>query len=67
MENMPVMSDILKKKYCLGEPEKCARYQVARKLGRGNVPSDLFPSHHDRAEDLISEKMEVPKEEPPSQ
>ena len=55
MTNMPVMANILRKKYCRGEPLKCARYEVFLKNGPGSVPSDLYPSHHERAARLTTE------------
>ena len=58
MNNMPVMTDRLKKRYCLLNPEGCARYQVFLKLGSGKAPPDLFPSHNDRAKEIIAEALE---------
>lgn len=48
MENMPAMSDILKKRYCHEDWVECARHQVFARLGREGVPSDLFPNQTDR-------------------
>lgn len=45
---------IYKKKYCLGDNTQCARYRVAKKLGRKNVPTNLYPNMIDTAENLIS-------------
>lgn len=42
-----------KNRYCLKDKEKCARYMVLNKLGRGAVPADLYPNMHDRAEKII--------------
>jgi hypothetical protein len=33
----------LKKKYCGGGSSQCARYIVAKALGLGEVPENLFP------------------------
>jgi hypothetical protein len=62
MDNMPVMTEILKRKYCLKAPDTCARYQVAKKLGGGRVPDDLYPSHHDRVQAIVegSESVQDP-------
>lgn len=54
MDNMPAISDMLKKKYCLGDKTKCARYMVASALGKEKVPSDLYPNMIDRAKDIIA-------------
>lgn len=49
---------ILKKKYCEGNKEKCARYLIFQKLGPEFVPNNLFPHMIDQAERLIAEKTE---------
>jgi len=54
MKNMPEIAEMIKKKFCLGDSAKCARYLVFQKLGRGKVPADLFPRHFDRARDVIA-------------
>ena len=54
MANRPATSEFMKKKYCLSDNSKCARYMVFKNLGRSNVPTDLFPMQIDRAEELIS-------------
>ena len=53
MAGMPSMANIMKKKYCQGEPAGCARYQVFKAKGKGNVPGDLFPNQLDRVKKLI--------------
>lgn len=45
-----------KKRYCLGDKNKCARYKVSTTLGKDLVPSSLYPNMHEKAEKLISEK-----------
>ncbi len=45
---------IYKKKYCLGDNSECARYIVAKKLGRDKVPTDLYPNMKDRANEIIA-------------
>jgi len=54
MEDTHGLGAIYKKKYCLGDNSKCARYMVFRQLGKQNVPVDLFPNMHDRALKIIS-------------
>jgi len=52
------IGSLYKKKYCLGDFNSCARYKVAKTLGREKVPVDLFPNMFDRAEKIIKEGME---------
>jgi hypothetical protein len=42
-----------KQRYCLGDKSQCARYMVFTKLGKGNVPRDLFPNQVDKARKLV--------------
>jgi len=53
MQNMLVTANIMKKRYCLEDNSKCARFIIANSLGRQKVPVDLFPNQCDRAEELI--------------
>ncbi len=48
------MGAIFKKKYCLGDFNKCARYMVFKALGKPKVPTNLYPNMHDRAKDIIA-------------
>ncbi|MDX9800558.1 MAG: hypothetical protein RBT69_04390 [Spirochaetia bacterium] len=48
------MGTIYKKKYCLGDNTKCARFMVAKSLGREKVPTNLYPNMYDRANELIA-------------
>lgn len=45
---------IYKKNYCQGDSSKCARYMVAKKLGREKVPINLYPNMLDRANEIIT-------------
>ncbi len=56
MENMPGMSASLKRRYCRGAYDACARYMVYERLGPERVPIDLFPNEADRALILIITK-----------
>ena len=49
MENMPDMAASLKRRYCRGAYDACARYMVYMRKGSGMVPVDLFPNEADRA------------------
>ena len=51
MANMPSISSMLKKKYCEGDKDACARYQVS-KAGK-DVPADLFPQQSERISAII--------------
>jgi hypothetical protein len=54
MANMPSAADALKNKFCLGDFNPCARYQVSS-AGQ-QVPSDLFPNHSHRVKALLAAK-----------
>jgi hypothetical protein len=54
MDNMPTVAHLMKKQYCEGDFDRCARYQVAEKLGGPNVPRDLYPNDFTRAKRLLS-------------
>lgn len=54
MADMPEMSAMLKKRYCLGDKTKCARYAVRGALGAPAVPIDLFPNESARAAKLVA-------------
>lgn len=54
MADMPSMSNIIKQRYCRESPSQCARHMVFAVLGRDAVPSDLYPSQVERAEDLLA-------------
>lgn len=54
MAEMPSMSNIIKQRYCRGSNTQCARHMVFRTLGRPSVPSDLYPSQTERADELIA-------------
>jgi hypothetical protein len=50
----PVAAGAMRAKYCLGDNADCARYRVAKALGREAVPSWLFPNDVDRALKLLA-------------
>ncbi len=51
--NMPVMAQMTKERYCLGDNSRCARYIIFKALGREQIPADLFPSELYLAERLL--------------
>ena len=54
MANTPVTAEIYKKKFCLGDNAKCARYFVFKALGKPSVPSDLYPNQMERAKRILA-------------
>ncbi len=54
MQNMPSVAGMYKQRYCRTDNSTCARYMVMKKLGRENVPADLFPNMLDRAKEILS-------------
>jgi len=54
MANMPSAADALKSKFCLGDFNPCARFQVSS-AGKP-VPVDLFPNHQHRVKALVEAK-----------
>jgi hypothetical protein len=62
-DKMPMDSGlgaIYKKKYCLGNNEICARWQVLRTLGPAYVPDTLYPSMLDVAHQIIESERQTP-------
>lgn len=53
MNNAPDMAEYQKKKYCISDKSKCARYKVYRALGREKVPKDLFPFQIDKVDQIV--------------
>ena len=54
---MPDMAEKLKDSYCKdSQHSDCARYMVLTRLGRENVPNDLFPHETIRAEEILRPK-----------
>ena len=53
MANMPAVADLMKRRYCHTDSSGCARYQVFSRLGRENVPADLFPNQEDYARRIL--------------
>ena len=53
---MPKLTTLLREKYCLGQFEQCARYQVAVSLGSQRVPAYMLPSQAEWAEQIIKEQ-----------
>lgn len=54
MRNMPTTAQLLRRQYCLGDWEACARCMIVRAIGRDAVPDDLYPDQTRRASELIA-------------
>jgi hypothetical protein len=52
--NMPSTAELLKRRYCWADYERCARWAVRQKLGKETVPRDLFPHETARAEAIFA-------------
>ncbi|HVN20548.1 MAG TPA: hypothetical protein VMU05_17310 [Dongiaceae bacterium] len=55
MANMPSVAEVMKRNYCLGDKNLCARYQLAS--AGLSVPADLFPNDIDRARALLGRNL----------
>ena len=53
MANTPATADMLKKRFCMGDKNECARYMVRSALGKEKVPVDLYPNQKEKALHLI--------------
>ncbi|HHY13738.1 MAG TPA: hypothetical protein GX526_03750 [Thermoanaerobacterales bacterium] len=49
------LGQLYKRRYCENDKASCARYIVANALGKENVPADLYPNMHERAEKILEE------------
>ncbi|MEI7850741.1 MAG: hypothetical protein WCH86_02815 [Kiritimatiellales bacterium] len=47
--------DALKEVYCKGNPNICARRQVAMAVGREQIPLDLTPNHTHRVQAIVND------------
>jgi hypothetical protein len=53
MADMPAIATMMKKKYCLEDPNSCARYMVRMASPPKPVPADLFPMDVERARSIL--------------
>jgi hypothetical protein len=56
MVDYPAAAAHMKKTFCQGDPDSCARLMIVKTLGRPHVPADLFPNQSERARTLIAGK-----------
>ena len=54
MSKMPAHAELFKDLYCRRDNKVCARYMIAKKLGREIIPRDLFPNHVEMAKEFIA-------------
>lgn len=57
LANMPTIADNLKNIFCLGDNTLCARYLIAKHLGKDKIPFDLFPHNTDRVEIILASNI----------
>ena len=55
IKDMPATAEMMKRRFCFGDFESCARVMVFRASGAGSVPRDLAPNDRQRADKIISE------------
>ena len=55
LDNMPPVSDCMKRSYCKSNFEQCAIYRIKVSMGRKNVPHDLFPNDQTRAKIILND------------
>jgi len=54
MASLPATAELMKSNYCKNNHTSCARYVVAKELGKEAVPIDLFPSETMKAKILLT-------------
>ena len=57
LDNMPDVSEAMKRRYCLKDFTQCARYIVKSSLGSNFVPADLHPDDRTRVKILLSDQF----------
>ena len=53
MSDVDGLGALYKKRYCLGDNTKCARYMAFKALGKPTVPANLYPNMVDQANEII--------------
>lgn len=54
MAKMPSTADLFKQSYCHNDFAACARFQIAKTLGRPKVPTDLYPNQKERVPGIVA-------------
>ncbi len=52
----PAIVDSMKREFCNGDYERCARYRVFQELGKGYAPADMTPIDQDQADQILAGK-----------
>ncbi len=55
MNEKPATANLMKKNYCLGDFNSCARHIIFQKLGKEAVPANLYPSQIEIAQKLLNQ------------
>lgn len=53
MKDTQGVGALFKQKYCLGDSSDCARFMVAKNVGRTEVPENLYPNMLEKAKSII--------------
>ena len=53
MAKLPLSAEMYKERYCKGDFNKCARFEVRSKCGKEAVPANLYPNQKDRAAEIV--------------
>ena len=61
-QGIQILTDQLKKDYCRGRFDTCARFQVASQLGKEYVPQLMLPTQLQWAEKIFHRHEEVSSE-----
>lgn len=61
LEKMPGPAELFKDLYCRRDNSICARYLIAKELGREVIPRDLFPNHVEMAKEILENRRSTKK------
>jgi len=53
VDKLPALSNILKRDFCRGDKNKCARYLLFSRLGPQSVPNYLYPTDKKQAKKIL--------------
>jgi hypothetical protein len=54
MADRPATAEMMKKEYCQGNSEKCARHMVKAAAGSEHVPANLFPHQTQKVPEILA-------------
>ena len=49
----PAIIESVKREFCNGDHDRCARYRVFQELGKGHAPIDMTPVDQDQADEIL--------------